>query len=135
MEGLAREIMIAAVAAAALTILFVFRTRNRSHFPVWAMVFVLMFAAAFAGGLMFRPIGPYPESYKWMQFAIIGFFSVLVYTLFAPRRPAHGRHETLDKLEQMDTARELQNITFTSLLPIFVLVGLMLVFAVIIQFI
>jgi hypothetical protein len=50
--------------------------------------------------------------------------------LFKPKRPPHGRYETLAKLEQMEKGKELQRLTYVTLSLIFWLVFVVLILAI-----
>ncbi|MFO7559327.1 MAG: hypothetical protein R6X10_10895 [Desulfobacterales bacterium] len=86
-------------------------------------------------GTWLQPFGPKWFDIYWMPFlaAAIGFSSIVA--LFLPRRPPHGRHETLQKLEEMAKEKEMEKATYITLSMLFWMIIACLVAAVVLRYI
>ena len=54
-----------------------------------------------------------------MPFLAIGLIFAIFITQFRLRKPPHGRHETLDKLEEIAQGRRLEKATYVTLSAFF----------------
>lgn len=125
----------AAVIAALLTVVFAVALkikRNRIGF-IWFFLIVLM--ATWAGGVWLKPFGPAVDGVRWLPFLTIGIFFAFLIAFFGPRKPPHGRRETIDKLEEIAREKELEQITYNTLHVFFWIVFIALVGAVIARYV
>lgn len=97
-------------------------------------LFLIIFLATWAGGVRIRPFGPPIGQVHWLGFLIIGLFVALLLALFLPQRPPRGRRETLDTIEQMAAAKQIEEVTYVTLGVIFWVVLALLLGAVILRY-
>ena len=70
-----------------------------------------------------------------MPFLAIGLLFANFVILFGSRKPPHGRHETLDKLEEIAQERKLEKITYVTLSAFFWVVLFTLLVAIFIRYV
>jgi thiol:disulfide interchange protein len=113
--------------------LLLIRRSGTQYGKLW--LFLIVFVATWAGGVWIRPFGPPVKGVYWLTFALAGIIAVGLIGLFTPQRPPHGRHETLEKLEQVKRSEELQQATTMTLGLLFWLVLSILVLAIVFRYV
>lgn len=124
--------LLIAILMVALFLLLVRRSGTR-YDKVW--LFLIVFGATWAGGVWIRPFGPPLAGVYWLTFVLAGIIAVGLIGLFIPRRPPHGRQETLEKLEQVKQSKELQQVTTMTLGVLFWLVLSIFVLAIVFRYV
>jgi hypothetical protein len=78
-----------------LTVLFglVFRTRGPG--AVWWTFLLIVFLAAWAGGLWVRPFGPPLFGVTWLPFLLMGLFFAILLAAAIPARPPRTYGEAI----------------------------------------
>lgn len=126
---------------AALIIAFLFGTvfvrilRRNFQRPAIIGLFILYTMIIWTGGIWLQPFGPEWWEVHWLPFGIVAIVFLLVIGLFSPRRPPYGRLETLEKLEEMATKKQMQGITYIALGTLFWVLLFCLIAAVIFRYI
>ena len=117
--------------ASSLTALSVLLARRAGRRIGLLWLFLLLFLAAWAGGVWIRPLGPDLWGIHWLGFLLAGL--VVALALVATRSPKapQGRHETLDMLEEMQQERALEETAYVTLSLFYWVLLLLLVAAII----
>jgi hypothetical protein len=126
-----KDFVVTFLIAFVLTGLFVVATRRRGRRGGFFPLFLILFGAAWAGNLWLRPFGPAYAGLKWLQMLVIGAILIMLLAVLFPRRAPRGRHETLEQLEEIGRARELEHVTYVTLGTLFWVVLAFLIMAVI----
>jgi hypothetical protein len=92
---------------------------------------LIIFGSTWAGGLWIDPFGPDVNGVRPASYILAGLLFGLIFTFIAVRRPPSGRHETIEKLEQIERGKQLQKATYDFLKIIFFMVLLVLCAAII----
>jgi hypothetical protein len=108
--------LVVAVLVASGFLIWVRRSKTR-YKTIW--IFMIVFAATWAGGVWIRPFGPQIGGVHWLTYILAGIIAIGLIGLFTPRRPPYGRQETLEKLEQMKKGEELERLTTMTLSVMF----------------
>ena len=128
------EFAISFVIALALSIGFVLLIRNRRRRQGFWWLFLLIWMATWAGGVWLRPFGPTIGGFRWFQFLTAGLVFVGLIALFIPKRPPHGRIETLEKLVEMRQGKALEQATYVTLGALFWIILAVLIIAIIVRY-
>ena len=129
-----KELLTALVIALMVSVGLVLLSRRGGRRTGVIYLFLIVFMATWAGGVWIRPFGPPVSHVHWLGFLIIGLFVALLLALFLPQRPPRGRQETLDALEQMAAAKQLEKVTYVTLGVVFWVVLFLLLGAVILRY-
>ena len=129
---IAWELLSALIVALILSSSFALYIRRRGLRKGFFWFFLLIFLTIWAAGIWIRPFGPPLMGVYLMPFLIIGLLIVLFMVVTFPLPPPKGRHETLDMLDQIETDREMKQLTYISLntsfwILLFVLIVLIIV--------
>jgi hypothetical protein len=130
-----REMLCALVISAGLIGLFRMIFKPRIKIIVYFQFFLVTFLGAWTGGIWIRPFGPTLLGIHWMPFLIIGFLFALFFTATINPRPPHNRHETLEMLEDIEKAKEMEKITYISLGVFFILLLVILTIAITVRYV
>jgi hypothetical protein len=130
-KELVTALLIAIIMVAGFLLLI--RGSGTRYGKMW--LFLIVFGATWAGGVWIRPFGPPIGGVYWLTFALAGIIAVGLIGLFIPQRPPHGRHETLEKLEQVKRSEELQQVTTMTLGVLFWLVLSIFVVAIVVRYV
>jgi Ca2+/Na+ antiporter len=130
-----KEFLIALIIATILSVTFALTTRSRGDRRGFTWFFLIILMATWAGGIWLQPFGPAFGEIRWMPFLAIGLTFAVFITLFGSRRPPHGRHETLDKLEEIAQGRKLEKVTYVTLSTFFWVVLFTLLVVVFIRYV
>ncbi len=98
------SLLVALCLSALLGLLFPRPTPRSGRF--W--FFLLIFLAAWAGGLWMRPLGPELLGVHWLPFVLVGVLAALVAILTQAERPPQSREETIAMLERLAKERHLK---------------------------
>ena len=135
MDGIIiKEILVALIIAAVLSVTFALTTRSRGDRTGFIWFFLIILMGAWAGGIWLQPFGPAFREVRWIPFLAIGLIFAIFVTQFGSRKPPHGRHESLDKLEEIAQERKLEKITYVTLSAFFWVVLLTLLVAIFIRY-
>jgi hypothetical protein len=107
-----KEFMIALSVAAVLSGVFGVLTRSKKRRIRLIWCFLIMFVATWAGGAWLQPSGTAPGEVRWLPFMAVGSLFAILAAVFGLRNPPEGRHETLEKLEEIARAKEFEKLTF-----------------------
>lgn len=129
-----RELLTASIIALVIGLGLVLLSRRWGIRAGVVYLFLLIFMATWAGGVWIRPFGPPIGEVHWLGFLIFGLFVALLLALFMPPRPPRGRQETLDALERMAAAKQLEEVTYVTLGVVFWVVLSLLLGAVILRY-
>ncbi|MFZ7127616.1 MAG: hypothetical protein ACOWWM_15780 [Desulfobacterales bacterium] len=112
------ELLLAAFVAVIVSLAYagIGRRRRRTGF-IW--FFLIVLAATWAGGVWLKPFGPMWLGVHWVPFSVVGLVFLLLVLAFVPQRPPEGRHETLDKLEEIAREKQLEEVTYVTLGTVF----------------
>ncbi|MGD8523109.1 MAG: hypothetical protein PVF56_18320 [Desulfobacterales bacterium] len=110
-------------------------TRSRGSRSGFTWFFLIILMATWAGGIWLKPFGPAFEEIRWMPFLALGLYFAIFITLFGTRKPPHGRHETLDKQEEIAQERKLEKVTYVTLSAFFWVVLLTLLVVIFIRYV
>lgn len=136
MDGIiVKEFLIALILATLLSVIFALATRSRGGRTGFIWFFLIILMATWAGGIWLQPFGPAFGEIRWMPFLAIGLLFAIFVTLFGSRKPPHGRHETLDKLEEIAQERKLEKVTYVTLSAFFWVVLFTLLVAIFIRYV
>jgi hypothetical protein len=134
-EIIIKEFLIALTIATVLSVTFALATRSRGGRTGFTWFFLIILMATWAGGVWLQPFGPAFGEIRWMPFLAIGLPFAIFATLFGSRKPPHGRHETLDKLEEIAQERKLEKVTYVTLSAFFWVALLTLLVAIFIRYV
>ncbi len=81
------DILFAMVVAVGLTLIFAKLLRNVGPWALWWMFLLLVFLAAWAGGVWITPVGPQLFGRYWLPFLLAGLFFALLLAAAAPVSP------------------------------------------------
>lgn len=81
------DLLFALVVALGLTLIFAGLFRNAGPWALWWMFLLLVFLAAWAGGVWITPIGPQLFGRYWLPFLLAGLFFALLLAAAAPISP------------------------------------------------
>ncbi|MFP4395970.1 MAG: hypothetical protein ACLFTI_11970 [Anaerolineales bacterium] len=81
------EFVFALAIALLLTGFFFVAFRYRGPWDVWWLFLVVIFLAAWAGGLWIEPIGPPLFEIYWLPFLLVGLLFALILAAAVPPRP------------------------------------------------
>jgi hypothetical protein len=136
MDGIIiKEFLIALTIATVLSVTFALATRSRGNRAGFTWFFLIILMATWAGGIWLQPFGPAFGEIRWMPLLAIGLLFAIFITLFGTRKPPHGRHETLDKLEEIAQERKLEKVAYVTLSAFFWVVLLTLLVAIFIRYV
>lgn len=129
------ELIFAFLIAALLTAVFMAFSRklHRRNGLIW--FFLIVFTATWAGGVWLQPVGPAFAGVYWLPFLSAGLIMAVFAGVLQLRRPPQGRQETLDKLEQVARAKEMQEATYITLRALFWVVFILFLAGIIIRYI
>jgi hypothetical protein len=113
--------------------LLLIRRSGTRYGKMW--LFLIVFGATWAGGVWIRPLGPPVGGVYWLTFVLAGIIAVGLIGLFTLHRPPHGRHETLEKLEQVKQSVELQQVTAMTLGVLFWVVLTIFILAIVFRYV
>ncbi len=109
------EFVLAAVVAAVLTALSFLFTRRAGRRSGLLWLFLLLFLAAWAGGVWIRPLGPDVGGIHWLGFLLAGLIVALALVATGSPKAPHSRQETLDLLEEMQQKKALEETAYITL--------------------
>jgi hypothetical protein len=113
------EFIVAFLIAAILTIVYAGITISKRKRTGFFWFFLIVFMVTWSGGIWLQPSIAISGELRWWPFLIVGFPFALLIAIFGPRKPPEGRHETLEKLEEMAGEKELEELTYTTLKIVF----------------
>lgn len=93
------DFVFAFVVAIALTIVFAGVFRSIGPWALWWLFLVLVFLAAWAGGLWLTPVGPALLGRTWVPFLIAGFLFALLLAAASPAAPRRGAGQRAPEAE------------------------------------
>lgn len=128
------ELLIAVCVSLFLSVLFVVATRRGGRRTGLVWLFLIIFLAAWAGGVWLKPFGPTIWGIHWLAFVLAGLFVLGIFTIAAPQRAPRGRHDTLDMLERVARERELEQVTYVTLGTFFWILLVALIIVIIIRY-
>jgi hypothetical protein len=129
------EVLIALTISLLLSSVFALATRRGGRRTGLFWLFLIIFLAAWAGGIWLRPFGPTLWGIHWLAFLLVGLILALIIAVSAPGRPPKGRHETLDMLERIRKEKEMEKLAYITLNTFFWVVVLALFVVIIIRYI
>jgi hypothetical protein len=109
------EFTLAAVVASGVTALTVLLTRRAGRRTGLLWLFLLLFLAAWAGGVWIRPLGPDVWGIHWLGFLLAGLLVALALVATGSPKAPRGRHETLDLLEEVEREKALEESAYITL--------------------
>jgi len=127
--------IIAFVLALVLTGIIILVLRRKPLGGRVAGLFILIFLFTWAGGLWLRPFGPLWAGIAWLPFVVIGILLLLLFSAIHRPKPPQNRHETLDFLEEVREAHEVEEVTYQSLNIFFWVLISMLVIVIILRYV
>jgi uncharacterized membrane protein YfcA len=128
-----KEFFIAFSIAAVLSVSFALLTHRKGKRTGIVWFFLIALMITWAGGIWLQPFGPTWGGARWLPFLVIGVLFSMLAALFSPRKPPRGRHETLEKLEEVAREKELEEITYVTLGMVFWAVLIALLTAIILR--
>ena len=130
-----KEFLVSLAVALLVCVVYALATRSRARRTGFGWFFLIVLFATWAGGVWLRPFGPALVDIRWLQFLIVGLLVVLLMAVFAPFRAPHGRHETLDQLQNIARQKEVQKAAYVTLGIVFWVVLVILIAAIAIRYI
>jgi hypothetical protein len=119
MGMITEEFLIALAITVFLSVTFALATRSKGQRTGFIWFFLIILMATWAGGIWLQPFGPAIGETRWMPFVVIGLIVTIFISLFGSGKPPYGRHETLDKLEEIAQERRLEKATYVTLSTFF----------------
>jgi hypothetical protein len=130
-----KELLTALIIALTVSLVFALLSRREGRRTGFVYLFLIIFMATWAGGVWIRPFGPPIGDVYWLGFLMAGLIVALLLALFLPQRPPRGREETLDALEQMAAAKQIEEVTYFTLGALFWLVLLLFLGIVVLRYV
>jgi hypothetical protein len=129
------DIFFAILVGVVLSALFSLFLRRRAGFVRLFWFFLVVFLAAWAGGIWLPPFGPSAWGVAWLPFLLVGLAAAAALALWSRRPPPAGRQETLELLADMEEERELEEATYFTLTLFFWILLLALVVVVVLRYV
>lgn len=111
------EMFTALVLAAGLTMVTTVVFRRHRHGVEAVIFFLVIFLAAWGGGLWMSPVGPRLYGVSWLPFLLVALIVSLLIITFVPRNPPKTKTEAK---EQMEFRRTLEDVFSLSLVVLLV---------------
>lgn len=111
------EMLTALVLAAALTVVTTVVFRRHRHGVEAVIFFLVIFLAAWGGGLWMSPVGPTLYGVSWLPFLLVALIVSLLLIAFVPRKPPKT---TTEAKEQIELRRTLEDVFSLSLVVLLV---------------
>ena len=124
------EFIVAFLIAAVLSIVYAWVTKNKRRQTGFFGFFLIVLMVTWAGGIWIQPLGTATGKISWWPFIIVGITFALLIAVLGLRKPPEGRHETLEKLDEMAGGKALEELTYTVLKLVFWFVFAIMAFAV-----
>lgn len=114
-----REFVVSFLVATVLSAIFAWATRSKGRQIGLFWFFLIVLMATWSGGIWIQPLRATPSEIKWWPFIIIGLPFAILIAVFGPRNPPEGRHETLEKLDEIASEKVLEKLTYVILKVVF----------------
>ena len=117
------DFLFAAVFAVLLTLIFTTLFRRKGPWSRGMVFFLLVFLAAWAGGIWLLPFGPTLFGVSWLPFLLAGLFVALILAAaLPPQMPEQPSEKTIELEKRSDAVEQKRFDAF-----FFVLVGALLI--------
>ncbi len=115
------EFMTALIVALALLAIFGLGWRRYGPWESFLVFFVIIFLAAWAGGLWIGPVGPVFYGVYWLPFLLFGLLFALLLAASGPERRPRNRQETEARVRDEDVLEVTIDVFFWVLIMMLVL--------------
>lgn len=122
------EFVLALLIALILSIIFVYGFRRPGPWPNFLVFFIIIFLAAWAGGLWINPIGPSVRGMFWLPFLLAGIIFAL---LLAAATPPPAEQSTTIVLKTKEQAKKEERIKTALNLFLWILIIALTVFIIV----
>lgn len=130
----ATEIIFALIVALLLSVIIGIALRREGPRTGFFLLFMTIFLITLAGGLWLSPAGPYTRGVYWLPFIIVGGLGSYILYLRAPRKPPHNREETLETLDRVAEAKQLEKLTYMTFDLFFWIILILLLVIIIVRY-
>jgi hypothetical protein len=124
------ELLLAAGMSLLVSLAYAWASRSQRQRTGFLWFFLMVLAATWAGGVWLTAFGPAWHGVHWLPFVAAGVVFGLLLVAVVPQRPPHGRHETIEKLEEMARVKQMEAMTYVTLGTVFWVVLALLLLAV-----
>ena len=108
------EIVFALILALVISTFISLALRREGPRTGFFLLFLTIFLITLAGGLWLSPSGPYTRGVYWLPFVVIGALGSYILYLRAPRKPPQNREQTIEILERIEKAKQLEKLTYVT---------------------
>ncbi|MFO8065141.1 MAG: hypothetical protein ACQETQ_09205 [Spirochaetota bacterium] len=110
------QILTALILAAVLTTITTVVFKRHRHGVEAVVFFLVIFLAAWGGGLWMNPVGPSLHGVAWLPFLLVALIVSLVLITFVPRRPPKSVAEAKEQIEFRQTLEDVFSLSLIVLL-------------------
>jgi hypothetical protein len=100
------ELLFALCMALLFTLIFTMGLKRPGPWSAWWAFFLVIFLAAWAGGLWISPAGPVFIGIYWLPILLVTFIFAILLASVAPPRSRQAKVETISQVEQQETTAE-----------------------------
>jgi hypothetical protein len=113
------EILFALCMALLFTLVFTLGFKRPGPWPAWWAFFLVIFLAAWAGGLWITPAGPVFVGIYWLPIILVALVFAILLAAVAPPQSRQPKVETISQVKQREsTAEKMFDVFFWALLTV-----------------
>jgi hypothetical protein len=120
--------------AVLMTGLYMLLTRGAGRRTGLIWLFLIILLTTWAGGIWLKPFGPTLWGTHWLSFLLVGAVVICIFIIIPGKGP-RGRQETLDMLERVERAKELEQVAYVTLSIFFWILLSVLLSAIILRYV
>ncbi len=128
---IATQLVFSLIVALILSYIMSLVLRRRGSKGGFFFFFLMLFLITFAGALWIRPFGPSLYGVFWLPIIFICLIGGLFLYHAAPNRPPRNQEEKQQMLAEMETERQLEQVTYVTLDVLFWLIVCLLILAIV----
>jgi len=117
------DLVFAFLAALLLSLLFTAGFRRPADWANFLIFFVVVFLAAWAGGVWLTPFGPAVWGVYWLPFLLVALVIALILAALVPNRPPRSRRQAELQAEEAAEAETALSVFFWILMVV-LLIGI-----------
>lgn len=106
------DLLVAIVVGFFLAVIFSFVFRRTGPWAGFLSFFLIVFLAAWAGGVWITPIGPAVFGVYWFPFLFVGLLFAFLLAAAIPSRPPRSIKEAEKQIEQRETVETVFDVFF-----------------------
>lgn len=100
------EVLLALCMAILFTLIFTLGFKRPGPWTAWWAFFLVIFLAAWAGGLWISPAGPVFIGIYWLPIILVAFIFAVLLAAVSPLQTRQPKVETVSQVEKQETAAE-----------------------------